>query len=118
MQTFKGIVMKLDKGNPLAFKSPKIERLDKAYSALIEIVKEYAERENLSEEDVLMLTQLLVEVYSFKKAEYIIDHKLNRIGLYLNTAFCKAFNLEEEDNKRQYTDLLYLKHTKQLLTNE
>lgn len=102
--------------NPVLFKDSRVSVLDDAYGVFLDIVKEYAKNNNISDDSLDELVVLIKEAYQDKKIEYFLDSQLEGLGEKVEDFVDLALN---SPNKRtSYTNLFYIKHTNQFITNE
>lgn len=104
------------KNNPVQFKDSRTEALEDAYNLFMEILKEYAESNSLSESNFSELKSLIDEAYIDKKISYFLDFKLDNLNEKIDTFV--DFALSNPSKKSNYINLFYIKQTNHLITNE
>jgi hypothetical protein len=104
------------KNNPILFKDSRVSVLDDAYGVFMDIIEEYAIKNNVSDESLKELRSLIEEAYQDKKIEYFLDYKFDGLGEKVENFVDLALN---SPNKRaSYTNLFYIKHTNHFISNE
>lgn len=102
--------------NPVLFKDSRVSVLDDAYDIFMDIVKEYAKKNDIPEDSLGELMYLINEAYQDKKIEYFLDSQLDGLGEKVENFVDLALN---SPNKRaSYTNLFYIKHTNHFIANE
>lgn len=102
--------------NPLIISNPKIEALDKAKKIFLDALDDYAKQKHLGQNEIKELKEILQNVYLSKKLHYLLEHKVSIFSDHLN--FATNFALQESPINKSFTNVFYLRHTKQLLTNK
>jgi hypothetical protein len=108
--------MKYREKNPLIISNPKIEALEEAQKIFLEVIDEYAKNNRLGQNELKELKEILQSIYFSKKLHYLLEHKMSIFSNYLD--FATNFALKESSTSKSFTNVFYLKHTRQLLTNE
>lgn len=102
--------------NPILFRDSRVSALDDAYVVFMDIVKEYAKKNNISENSLSELVFLIKEAYQDKKIEYFLDSQLEGLGEKVDNFVDLALNTPNK--KINYTNLFYIKHTNNFIENE
>lgn len=100
--------------NPLIVSSEKSEALEDAYELFVDTFMEYAEKHDLSEEEIFEFKNEIKKVYVFQKSIYLLENKINNFSEFLNSALCKTIKNEETD----YITNIYYKRNSHLITND
>jgi hypothetical protein len=106
---------KISSENPFEMKDSKKEALEDAYKLFISILSDYSEENNLPPEFFFELNEIIKEAYQDKKLNYFLESRFDLINGRVNKMVDFALN---NKNKVGYTNLFYLNHTNQLVTNE
>ena len=77
---------------------------------------QYAAEHQLTDEQISFFRQLVLEVYTEKRAAYYLEQRLSTLNEYVGDALSSAFNYSFE--KKSVTRLLYYKNKHQVITNE
>jgi hypothetical protein len=105
--------------NPIALNNHRINALDEAYQIFLTVLDEYIQKNDLNPEDIKEIKNALVKAYNEKKISYYLDNKFDKFTNYIDYALGAALtNLGQSKENREFKNIFYLKHTKQLLTNE
>ncbi|AEV32868.1 hypothetical protein Oweho_1889 [Owenweeksia hongkongensis DSM 17368] len=107
----------MDKKNPLKINNPRIEALDDAYKWFLEVLDNFATEKNITAEEIADLKKIVFKEYMNKKMSYTLDHKLSILSKYIDSSMCSALR-ENSLKEKPSTSLVYMKHTKHLLSNE
>ncbi len=102
--------------NPLVISNPKIEALEDARKLFLDALDEFAKQKQLEPNEIKELKEILQNVYLSKKLHYLLEYKIGIFSDYLN--FATNFALQESPIEKPFTNVFYLRHTKQLLTNK
>lgn len=100
--------------NPLLLSSEKSEALEDAYELFVETFLEYAEKNNLTNEEIIEFQNEIKKAYLIQKSIYLLENKVNHFTDYLNSALCKTIKNDETD----YVTKIYYKRNSHLVTNE
>ncbi len=107
------------KNNPLVFRSQRIDALNEAYRIFSSVLEDYIRMNNLDPEDIKEIKKALNRAYQEKKLSYYLDYKINKYKNYIDFALDFVLNnLEQPHENKEFKTVFYLKHTKQLMTNE
>lgn len=108
----------IEKHNPLSMRNERMQALEEAYNYFNKILEEYSMSKNLNDSDLEELKLLIKEAYLDKKLNYFLETKLSNFNDYLDFAMASALNQTTSKQDSSFSSLFYLRHTKQLLTNE
>ncbi len=100
--------------NPLVISSEKSEALEDAYELFVDTFMEYADKHDLSEEEIFEFKNEIKKAYLIQKSIYLLENKVNGFSDFLNSALCKIIKNEETD----YITNIYYKKNSQLITND
>lgn len=107
------------KHNPIFFSSERNEALNEAYKLFMEAFTDYADQNELTEEQIGNFKEQILSAYLEKKAAYLLEDKLMDFSDYLRKAISfaltKSFKEEEKDN---YTKLFYYNNKHHLVSHE
>lgn len=103
--------------NPIKFGNKSTDALKEAHSMLLSALDEYTKIKSLSQEDILIIKQLINSQYQKRKVEYFLQEKLMSYTNYIDTIINMSFNQENNPAKdKTYSSVFYLKHTKELVS--
>lgn len=109
--------LEISKNNPIVLRDHRSLALEKAYESLQKLLDNYITENNIDPVVSAEIKRLRHEVYTESKVSYLIDNKLNTFSDYLESSMCFALKTSYSP-KKVFTDLFYVKHSKQLLTHE
>ena len=109
---------KLSKNNPIKIHNYKIASLEQATDALLNILEELSQNEELPTEAIEQVKKMIEKVSAQKKMSYLLEDKLGIMADYISDACRIALKSKSKNSTNEYTEVTYMNHTKQLLTNE
>lgn len=105
--------------NPLYFSNSRTEALEEALLMFVDALEEYAEKNELTEEQVSDLKQLILDSYTEKRASYFVEEKFSSLNDYLKKAFHLALKRSfSQFEKEDITRILYYNYKDRLISNE
>lgn len=105
--------------NPLYFTNSRTEALEEALRMFLETFEEYADKNELTEDQISSFKQLILDSYIEKRASYFIDHKISNFNDYINKAFQFALKRSFDSNdKENLTSVFYYNNKHRLISNE
>lgn len=108
--------MRKYKNNPIAIRNAKIEALEDAKEIFINTLEQFSSENIISSDELNAVRNLVEAEYINKRLSYLIEHKTERFSEYLNDALGKISF--EEESETTFTRLSYIRHTRQLLSND
>jgi hypothetical protein len=105
--------------NPLYFSNARTKALEEALRMFLEAFEEYANKNELTEEQISSFKQLIMDSYIEKRASYFFEHKFLNFNDYINKAFHFALKSSfENDDKESISRMFYYKNKHRLISNE
>ena len=100
--------------NPFVRTSERTDALEEAYEIFIDIFIEYAEKNNLSEDEIIQFKDDIFKAYLTQKSTYLLEDKLGNISDYINFAFKQSI----ENDDAIDTKIYYNRRSRLITTNE
>lgn len=114
-----GLENKQLRNYPYYFSNSRTEALEEALSLLLEAFEEYADKNELTEEQIVSLKQLILNSYLEKRALYFVEERLLNINEHFNKAFQFALKQSfDRDAKDNLTKFFFYNNKKRLMYNE
>lgn len=109
-------------GVPKVYHPEDLKVMESAYHSILKIFNEYAKTHNLTEAQKNSFHHLLFETYSERKMRHFLKPRLQeiskRIEFSINTALSQTDLNKEEPDNRFFTEVLYFKKNKSIVSNE
>lgn len=99
-------------------KSLKLKVLNEAFDSFLDIINEYASKNNLSDKDKNHLIKLAKDAYVDKKIEYYLEDKLASYSSFLDFSVNFALNKNAGETEKSYWNILYVKQLEEFISNE
>ncbi len=105
--------------NPIYFTNARTEALEEALRIFLEALNEYANKYELTEEQISSFKSLLFDSYSERKAALFLEDKFSGFNDYLIRSFDFALNDPfEEIGKEKISNLFYYNKKHRMISNE
>jgi hypothetical protein len=92
--------------------------IDETYRSFFELINDNASLNDLKKNEKDLLIQALREVYISKKAELVLNERLSKFNEFLNFSVDFALKQSSDTNTRNNYNVAYVRHLKELITNE
>lgn len=105
--------------NPIYFSSTKTEALEEALRIFLEAFEEYANKYELTEDQILSFKSLIMDSYAERRANFFLEDKFSGFNDYLIKSFQFALNEPfEEIDKDKIMNLFYYNKKHKMISNE
>jgi len=105
--------------NPIHFSTKKAEALEEAYKLIIEVLNEYADSKNLSENEINYIREQILSAFLERKAHHFLEYKLENLSENFKKALSFALTKSlQDDDKDNFTKLFYYRNKHRLVKNE
>ncbi|NDI99285.1 hypothetical protein GWA97_09375 [Flavobacterium sp. LaA7.5] len=107
------------KDYPSFFSNDRTEVLNTALESLMELIDEYAAKNNMSENEIIKIKKIIIENYLERKASLYIKNKVSNFNDYLSKSLDYAINRGlKSNNIEEQTKIFYYKNKHHIISNE